>query len=73
MNRKKKHGSKKVNHKLRARRKAMFWSIRAAAAVIGVTPQTYCRWEQRLQAPQPGSLSLLCEAFGVSDPKELGF
>jgi len=64
---------RKANRKLIAARKAQCWSLEEAANAIGVSTQTYFRWEHYLQVPHPSSLRLLCAAFGVSSPKELGF
>ena len=63
----------KINRKLRDARKAKCWSLEDAAEAVGVCLQTYFRWEHRLQIPQPGSMALLCKAFGVTNPKDLGF
>ncbi len=63
----------KINRKLRAARNVNFWTLKDAADAVGVCPQTYFRWEHGEQVPQPGSMFLLCKAFGVTNPKDLGF
>ncbi len=64
---------KRVNRKLRAARRAKGWSLKVAADKVGICPQTFYRWEYRQQVPQPGSIALLLETFGVEKPDDLGF
>lgn len=60
------------NEKLRIERIRRRWSQDQAAAAIGVERKTYIRWERGLNFPQPGTLELACQAFGLS-AVELGF
>src|SRR5438067_1073223 len=60
------------NEKLRAARIQRHWSQERAAAEIGIDRKTYVRWEQGQHTPQPGTLELVCKAFGMS-AEELGF
>ncbi len=39
---------------------------------VGVSVNTFNRWERGLQLPQLETLDLLCKAFGLP-PEELGF
>lgn len=64
---------RKINRKLRAARKAKCWSLEDAAREVGVSVTAFCRWEHYQQTPQPSSMALLCKAFGVASPKDLGF
>ncbi|HYU71553.1 MAG TPA: helix-turn-helix domain-containing protein [Ktedonobacteraceae bacterium] len=61
-----------ANRKLEAARLKKRWSIGVASKKIGVSVNTFNRWERGLQRPQPGKLDLLCKAFTMS-PEELGF
>ncbi len=61
-----------ANQKLEAARLKKRWSIGVASKKIGVSINTYNRWERGLQRPQPKKLDLLCQAFALS-PQELGF
>lgn len=61
-----------VNRKLEAARLKKRWSIGIASKKIGVSVNTFNRWERGLQRPQPGKLDQLCQAFAMS-PQELGF
>ena len=63
----------KKNRKLRNARNERCWSLAEAANEVGVSVQTYFRWEHGQQKPHPNSRRLLCKAFGVNNPKELGF
>lgn len=60
------------NEKLRQARLRRGWSQERAAAEIGVERKTYIRWERGLNFPQPGTLEMACQAFGMS-AVELGF
>ncbi|TMC22121.1 MAG: helix-turn-helix transcriptional regulator [Chloroflexi bacterium] len=62
----------KVNSLLRKARKRRFWTIEQAAALVGVSYQTFIRWEHGIQNPQLDSLQALCHAFKAT-PKALGF
>ncbi len=61
-----------INEKLLAARKQKRWSQERAAAEIQIDRKTYIRWEQGQHTPQPGTLDLVCKAFGMS-AEELGF
>ena len=63
---------KQINSQLRKARRRHLWTIKQAAARVGVSPLTYIRWEHGVQAPQLSSLSLLCQAFKAR-PEDLGF
>lgn len=60
------------NEKLEAARMQKRWSIAVASEKVGVSVNTFNRWERGLQIPQLGTLDQLCNAFGLS-PEELGF
>ncbi|MBA2395983.1 MAG: helix-turn-helix transcriptional regulator [Ktedonobacteraceae bacterium] len=60
------------NHKLEAERLKRRWSVEVATKKIGVSVNTFNRWERGLQLPQLETLDLLCKAFDMS-PEELGF
>ncbi len=60
------------NEKLRMARIQRRWSQDQAAAAIGVERKTYIRWERGQNSPQPGTLDMACQAFGLS-AVELGF
>ena len=60
------------NKKLRKARLTRFWTMQDAAKKIGVSLQTYSRWERGLQYPHLSTLSLICAAFERT-PEELGF
>lgn len=62
----------RVNIRLRAARKRKMWTLSEVADMVGVSPQTYQRWERGTQAPHLSSLRRLCEVF-QEDPIELGF
>jgi len=61
-----------MNLKLRRARLERLWTIALAAEKVGVSLQTYSRWERGVQQPHLTSLRTLCEVFGKS-PEELGF
>ncbi|GCE13955.1 helix-turn-helix domain-containing protein [Tengunoibacter tsumagoiensis] len=60
------------NNRLEAARLQRRWSVEVASSKIGVSVNTYNRWERGLQVPQLETLDLLCRAFAMS-PEELGF
>ncbi len=61
-----------ANRKLEAARLKKRWSIGIASKKIGVSVNTFNRWERGMQRPQPRKLDQLCQAFAMS-PQELGF
>jgi len=62
----------KPNRLLKRARLSCFWTIAIAAEEVGVSLQTFSKWERGLQHPHPPSLKMLCEAFHMT-PEELGF
>jgi transcriptional regulator with XRE-family HTH domain/tetratricopeptide (TPR) repeat protein len=48
------------------------WSITVASEKVGVSVNTFNRWERGLQVPQLGTLDMVCKAFNMS-PEDLGF
>lgn len=60
------------NRKLEAARLKKRWSVEVASKKIGVSVNTFNRWERGLQLPQLETLDQLCNAF-VASPEELGF
>ncbi len=60
------------NTKLEAARLQRRWSVEVASNKIGISVNTFNRWERGLQVPQLETLDLLCRAFEMS-PEELGF
>ena len=64
---------KTINRKLQAARKAKCWSLEDAAREVRVSVATFCRWEHYQQMPHPSSMALLCKAFNVATPRDLGF
>jgi len=60
------------NTKLEAARLQRRWSVEVASTKIGISVNTFNRWERGLQVPQLETLDLLCKAFNMS-PEELGF
>ena len=64
--------SDKLNIQLRRARLSRYWTIAIAAEKVGVSLQTFSRWERGLQHPHPTTLQMLCTAFNM-EPKELGF
>jgi transcriptional regulator with XRE-family HTH domain/tetratricopeptide (TPR) repeat protein len=60
------------NEKLRNARQQNHWSQERAAAEIGIDRKTYIRWENGQNYPQPGTLGLVCRAFGLP-AEDLGF
>jgi transcriptional regulator with XRE-family HTH domain len=61
-----------ANLKLEAARLNKRWSVDVACKKIGVSVNTFNRWERGLQLPQLETLDQLCKAFDMS-PEELGF
>ncbi len=64
--------SQSLNSLLRAARRQRLWTLEKAAEKVGVSVQTYCRWELGKQKARMSSLEQLCAAFGMP-PEELGF
>jgi transcriptional regulator with XRE-family HTH domain/tetratricopeptide (TPR) repeat protein len=62
----------KPNEKLEAARMKRRWSVALASEKVGVSVNTFNRWERGLQVPQLGTLDQLCKAF-ASSPEDLGF
>ncbi len=62
----------KSNEKLEAARMKKRWSVAIASERVGVSVNTFNRWERGLQVPQLGTLDQLCKAFALS-PADLGF
>lgn len=60
------------NEKLITARLRKRWSTATASEHVGVSVNTFNRWERGLQIPQMETLDLLCKAFEQS-PEELGF
>lgn len=60
------------NKKLEAARMHRRWSVALASEKVGVSVNTFNRWERGLQLPQLGTLDQLCNAFALS-PEDLGF
>lgn len=61
-----------LNQKLRAAREKKLWTMAQAAEAIGVSEQTYSRWENGTRRPHLSTLKMLCQAFEAS-PGELGY
>ena len=60
------------NIKLEAARLQRRWSVEVASNKVGISVNTFNRWERGLQIPQLETLDLLCRAFEML-PEELGF
>lgn len=60
------------NIKLEAARLQRRWSVELASNKVGISVNTFNRWERGLQIPQLETLDLLCKAFEML-PEELGF
>ncbi len=60
------------NKNLEAARMRKRWSLAVASEKVGVSSNTFNRWERGLQVPQLDRLDQLCKAFELS-PEELGF
>ncbi len=63
---------RRSNFKLYAARVEKLWTVKEAAAAVGVSPQTILRWEARKQDPHVSSLRSLCTAYNEK-PWELGY
>ncbi|MBV9614368.1 MAG: helix-turn-helix transcriptional regulator, partial [Ktedonobacteraceae bacterium] len=48
------------------------WSITVASEKVGVSANTFNRWERGLQVPQLSTLDMVCKAINMS-PEDLGF
>jgi len=60
------------NTMLKSARMKKSWTPEYVSGKIGVSLNTYNRWEAGLQMPRPSSLGALCKVFEMS-PEELGF
>jgi transcriptional regulator with XRE-family HTH domain len=60
------------NKKLILARKRRLWTLEQAANMVGVSFQTYIRWEHGQQSPHASGLMLLCKVFEMT-PEALGF
>ncbi len=60
------------NERLETARMHKRWSITVASEKVGVSINTFNRWERGLQVPQLGTLDMVCKAFNMS-PEDLGF
>lgn len=60
------------NEKLQRARLEKRWSVASASRRVGVSPNTFNRWERGLQIPQLATLDQLIETFDMS-AEELGF
>jgi transcriptional regulator with XRE-family HTH domain len=60
------------NEKLQRARLAKRWSVTVASRQVGVSTNTFNRWERGLQIPQLTTLDQLMEAFAMS-AQDLGF
>src|SRR5579885_3436630 len=58
--------------KLAQARKRKQWTLKQAAEAVGVTLNTFHRWEWGEQRPYKYNIAQLCKAFAAS-PEELGF
>ncbi|HTK06300.1 MAG TPA: helix-turn-helix domain-containing protein [Ktedonobacteraceae bacterium] len=63
---------KKSNASLYSARLRKSWTREFVSQKVGVSLNTYIRWETGLQTPRTASLQALCEIFAMS-PEELGF
>jgi predicted ATPase/transcriptional regulator with XRE-family HTH domain/Tfp pilus assembly protein PilF len=59
-------------NKLRQARLQHFWTVAEAAIKLGVSEQTYIRWEKGAVKPHPSSLESLYNIFQLT-PEQLGF
>jgi len=64
--------NRKQNEQLRRARQQKDWTQKRAAAEIGVSRETYLRWENGLKYPKSSTLELVCKVFGLS-AEALGF
>jgi tetratricopeptide (TPR) repeat protein/DNA-binding XRE family transcriptional regulator len=62
----------KDNKLLKSARLRKCWTPKFVSEQVGVSRNTYMRWESGAQIPRPTSLGALCEIFNMS-PAELGF
>lgn len=62
----------KPNSLLKTARMERSWTPAFVSAQVGVSLNTYQRWESGIQIPRQGSLKALCQMFAMS-PDELGF
>lgn len=60
------------NEQLETARMRKRWSVTVASEKVGVSVNTFNRWERGLQVPQLSTLDLVCKAFDMS-PEDLGF
>src|ERR1700738_3673430 len=60
------------NEQLEAARMHKRWGVTVASEKVGVSVNTFNRWERGLQVPQLSTLDMVCKAFDMS-PEELGF
>ncbi len=60
------------NERLETARMRKRWSVAVASERVGVSINTFNRWERGLQVPQLSTLDLVCKAFDML-PEELGF
>src|SRR5450631_4116509 len=60
------------NEQLETARMHKRWSVNVASEKVGVSVNTFNRWERGLQIPQLSTLDMVCRAFDMS-PEELGF
>ncbi len=63
---------KKNNSMLHSARMKKSWTPEFVSEKVGVSRNTYIRWETGVQVPRPSSLHALCSVFGMS-AAELGF
>lgn len=63
---------KKNNTMLQSARMKKSWTPEFVSKKVGVSLNTYIRWETGIQVPRPSSLSALCNVFEMT-PAELGF
>jgi transcriptional regulator with XRE-family HTH domain len=63
---------KKYNSMLKSARLEKSWTREFVSEQVGVSLNTYSRWETGVQLPRHASLYALCEIFKMS-PEELGF
>jgi transcriptional regulator with XRE-family HTH domain len=63
---------KKDNTMLQSARMKKNWTPEFVSKKVGVSLNTYIRWETGIQVPRPSSLSALCNVFEMT-PAELGF
>ncbi|GCE47993.1 DNA-binding XRE family transcriptional regulator [Thermosporothrix hazakensis] len=60
------------NRLLRMARIKKSWTVEFVSHKVGVSPNTYTRWEAGRQVPRHASLRALCSVFEMT-PEELGF